>query len=177
MSRKRAERRTAQSSRRTRHASIRRGSVQAAFAGLVDGRNTASFPVSGCRYFTYRRSAVFPLTKILRIGQFSRIRASRFGTAFLILLSEEPLISQTAMTSHSAILFFPGTSLFLPARPAERSQIPRPQHAKSDSGDVRSRTSVRVILPKESSPGSAARNPASRTAESNESVFPYFFYS
>ena len=50
-----------------------RSRLQAALAGLVEGRQIAGRPVTGSMYFRYSFSAVLPLTKIRRIGAASRI--------------------------------------------------------------------------------------------------------
>lgn len=68
----------------------------------MDGRRTASIPVAGKIYFLYSLSAVAPFVKIRSILLFFIIKPISFGTAFLIELSDDPYISQEAITSQSA---------------------------------------------------------------------------
>ena len=72
-------------------------------AGLVDGSFTASRFVAGRQYFLYKLKEVAPLQKICRISAASRIRFKSLGTTFFMELSLEPVISQEAMTSHTAM--------------------------------------------------------------------------
>ena len=77
--------------------------LQAAFAGLVDGRHMHSLPVTGSVYFLYIFSAVLPLTYISDIGAASRISLRSFAVTSLMLASDDPVIRHEAMTSHAAI--------------------------------------------------------------------------
>lgn len=65
--------------------------LHAAFAGLVDGRHTASRFTVGNRYFLYSCSAFFNMAD------------RSFTVTFLMLESDEPSISHEPMTSHSAM--------------------------------------------------------------------------
>ena len=86
------------------HASASRSTDQAALAGEVDGRHTASRPSVLRWYFRKNFSAVLPLTKIRSIFAPFRMGVRSLGTTFQMELSELPSISQEAMTSHKAML-------------------------------------------------------------------------
>ena len=81
-------------SRITDQASISLSRLQAAFAGLVEGRQAAGRPIRGSVYFLYIFSAVFPLTNIVFMGAWSRITVRSVGVTFRMLASDEPRISQ-----------------------------------------------------------------------------------
>lgn len=86
-----------------------RSSRQAALAGLVLGSfwmaNVWGRPVSdGAVYFSNNSQALLPLPKIAVIEVFASRPAMSAGTTLRMLLSEEPIMSQLAMTSQIAIL-------------------------------------------------------------------------
>lgn len=87
------------------HSSTSRGSVQAALAGLVDGSRIASRPVSGSRKRSYSSAALFPLQKTALMGEAFSMRFMSLGAAFFMEASDEPVISQFAITSQSATWF------------------------------------------------------------------------
>lgn len=84
------------------HSSTSRGSVQAALAGLVDGSLTAFRPVTGRRKRSYSSAALFPLQKTALMGAVLSMRCMSLGAAFFMEASDEPVISQLAITSQSA---------------------------------------------------------------------------
>ena len=90
-------------SRICRHASSRRSSDHAAFAGEVEGSGMASIPVCGLQYFIYKRWDVFPLQYICLISALFRIGRKSLATTFVIELSDDPVMSQDAIVSHNAI--------------------------------------------------------------------------
>ena len=82
---------------------IERDYSNAAFAGLVDGRQYAGMPVLGSMYLRYISKAFLPLVKIRSIGAEFRILLISLGSAPVMLLSAEPFISQRARVSQTAI--------------------------------------------------------------------------
>ena len=97
---------------------VSRSKFHAALAGLVDG----SFFTSGIsavrQYLENRRYAVSPLAQMRRMSAVFKITSMSFAVTLRIELSDDPAMSQEAMTSHSAIwcsnknaFFFPETVL------------------------------------------------------------------
>ena len=84
------------------HASVSLSSDHCALAGLVEGRQTASLCIAGSIYFLNSPCDLRPLQKICAMLQLLRIIPMSFGRAFLMLASEEPVISQLAIESQSA---------------------------------------------------------------------------
>ncbi len=81
------------------HASCSLPSDQEALAGLVDGSAIGEIRTPGYRYLRYSCSALDPFTATARIRAAAKIPERSFGTAFRIDASEDPLISQEAITS------------------------------------------------------------------------------
>ena len=75
----------------------------AAFAGDVDGKHIASLPIVFEIYLLKYFSAVLPLTYICLISADFKIGEMSFAVTFFIELSELPVISHEAMTSHKAM--------------------------------------------------------------------------
>lgn len=82
---------------------VSRSKFHAALAGLVDG----SFFTSGIsavrQYLENRRYAVSPLAQMRRMSAVFKITSMSFAVTLRIELSDDPAMSQEAMTSHSAI--------------------------------------------------------------------------
>jgi hypothetical protein len=76
--------------RMTDQASISFSRLQAALAGLVDGRQTAPRPVVGSIYLWYMFQDVLPLQQIISIGAVFSIGERSFGITSLILESDDP---------------------------------------------------------------------------------------
>ena len=82
---------------------VSRSKFHAALAGLVDG----SFFTSGIsavrQYLENRRYAVSPLAQMRRMSAVFKITSMSFAVTLRIELSDDPAMSQEAMTSQSAI--------------------------------------------------------------------------
>ena len=63
----------------------------------------AGIPQRYSRNFRYRRPAVAPLQMTARTGAASRMRVMSLACTFFMLASLDPLMSHSAMTSHSAM--------------------------------------------------------------------------
>ena len=87
----------------TLHASVSLSIFHAAFAGDVEGRQMLSRPSTGAVYFWYSRHAVFPFVYMCLMSPAFRIAERSFAATFLMLESDEPSISQEAITSQAAI--------------------------------------------------------------------------
>lgn len=133
---------------------VSRSKFHAALAGLVDG----SFFTSGIsavrQYLENRRYAGSPLAQMRRMSAVFKITSMSFAVTLRIELSDDPAMSQEAMTSHSAIWCSNKNAFSAESSPAAYPQRPLPALSRNGSADDRNKTAVLSTLQTERIPES-----------------------